>query len=158
MHVFPYDDQEEVFDPSGAVLECIEDYRRRNPDKQSTVADTKLEYLQGCEALHGPSNEKCAVELQRNARECVAGLAKRAQDPAKAATPGDAKLNHPHGIKDIQLKVPEKVTHEVMYKAFNEIERPYCYSRANVRPENNCFIEAAPVGLIKQNFMGVCTR
>ena len=110
LHVFPYDDQEEVFDPSGAVLECIEDYRRRNPDKQSTVVDTKLEYLQGCEALHGPSNEKCAVELQRNAKECVADLAKRAQDPAKAATPGDAKLNHPHGITYIQLKVPEKVT------------------------------------------------
>ena len=47
--VFPYEDQQEIFEHSGSVLQCIQEH-------QTSIVNVKLVYLQGCEGLHGPSN------------------------------------------------------------------------------------------------------
>ena len=52
--------------------------------------------------------------------------------------------------------IPEKVTTDAMYKALNAMEWPHCHSRGNVRPEDEAYIVAAPVGLINLYLMGVC--
>ena len=75
----PYDDQK-AFEPSGAAKERIE--QRMKNDKASPISNTTLVYLQGCEALHGPSNliDKATVEEQRAIKECIANVLKRAVD------------------------------------------------------------------------------
>ena len=50
--------------------------------------------------------------------------------------------------------IPEKVTTDAMYKALNAMEWPHCHSRGNVRPEDEAYIVAAPVGLINLYLMG----
>ena len=151
----PYDDQQ-VFEPSGAAKERIEEHMKN--DKASPIFNTTLVYLQGCEALHGPSNliDKATVEEQRAIKECIANVLKRAVDDSKAATPVERKQKSPPGPKDAQLTVLEKITNEIMFEALNSMEWPYCFSRGNVRPEDMAFIEAAPVGLVRPYFMRVC--
>ena len=60
----PYDDQQ-VFEPIGAAKQRIEEHMKN--EKASPIFDTTLVHLQGCEALHGPSNltDKATVEVQR---------------------------------------------------------------------------------------------
>ena len=127
-------------------------------DKASPISNTTLVYLQGYEALHGPSNltDKATVEEQSAIKECIANVLKRAVDDSKAATPVERKQKSAPGLKDAQLTVPEKITNEIMFEALNSMEWPYCFSRGNVRREDMAFIEAAPVGLVKPYFMGVC--
>ena len=151
----PYDDQQ-VFEPIGAAKQRIEEHMKN--DKASPIFNATLVYLQGCEALHGPSNltDKATVEEQRAIKECIANVLKRAVDYSKAATPVERKQKSTPGLKDAQLTVPEKITNEIMFEALNSMEWPYCFSRGNVRPEDMAFIEAAPVGLVKPYFMGVC--
>ena len=86
----PYDDQQ-VFEPSGAAKKRIEEHMKN--DKASPIFDTTLVYLQGCEALHGPSNltDKATVEEQSAIKECIANVLKRAVDDSKAATPVERK-------------------------------------------------------------------
>ena len=151
----PYDDQQ-VFEPSGAAKKRIEEHMKI--DKASPIFDTTLVYLQGCKALHGPSNltDKTTVEEQHAIKECIANVVKRAVDDSKAATPVERKQKSTPGLKDAQLMVPEKITNEIMFEALNSMEWPYCFSRCNVRPEDMAFIEAAPVGLVKPYFTSVC--
>ena len=55
--VFPYDDQQQTFEPTGPVLQCIQEHGTK-------IVDVRLVYLQGCEALHGPSDYKVDVSTQ----------------------------------------------------------------------------------------------
>ena len=91
----PYDDQQ-VFEPIGAAKQRIEEHMKN--EKASPIFDTTLVHLQGCEALHGPSNltDKATVEEQHAIKECIANVLKRAVDDSKAATPVERKQSrHP---------------------------------------------------------------
>jgi hypothetical protein len=67
----PYEKEEEVFEPSGTALVGLQEYAAKHPDAPSPTANVKLVYLQGCEALHSPSNIKTEVKEQRTIRECI---------------------------------------------------------------------------------------
>ena len=107
--MFPYDDQEQIFEPNGAVVQYIEDYKNNHGGK-SPVVETQLVYLQGCEALHGPSNDKADFNKQCAVKECVAHLFKLVFDGSKASMPAERKPNFTAGLKDAKLVIPEKAT------------------------------------------------
>ena len=60
--VLPYEDQQQTLEPTGHVLQCIQEY-------STSSADMKLVYLRGCEALHGSSDypPHCPFSIQRSA-------------------------------------------------------------------------------------------
>ena len=106
--VFPYDDQQQTFEPTGPVLQCIQEHGTK-------IVDVTLVYLQGCKALHGSSDYKVEFSRQCEVKECVANYFKRITKEAKAATPAERAAKFSPGRKDAMLQVPAKVTMDAMH-------------------------------------------
>ena len=106
--VFPYDDQQQTFEPTGPVLQCIQEHGKK-------IVDVKLVYLQGCKALHGSSDYNVEFMRQCEVKERVATYFKRITQEAKTATPVEMAAKFSLGRKDAMLQFPATVTMDVMH-------------------------------------------
>ena len=99
--VSPYDDQQQTFEPTGPVLQCMQEHGTK-------IVDVTLVYLQGCKALHGSSDYKIEFSRQCEVKECVASYFKRITKEAKTAIPVERVAKFSPGRKDAMLQVPAK--------------------------------------------------
>ena len=102
-------------------MQCIQEHGTK-------IVDVALVSLQGCEALHDPSDYKVESSRECEVNERIANCFKRIAKEAKAATPVERKAKFSPGLKDAMLQVPAKVTMDAMHNVLLLLQRGCVYS------------------------------